>query len=111
MKETEIDFALPKSKLPKYIGTAIALFAIAGMFMFAGAQLHASMNPPKLPANQQCIASNQAVKEAAKTFSAQLVAAIDGTDAPAPDLTAVKTSAKECADTADQVTVKVEATK
>lgn len=111
MKETDIDFALPKSKLPKYVGTAVALLAIAGMFMYAGARLNSYMNPPKLPANQQCLASNQAVKEAAKTFSAQLVAAIDGTDAPAPDLTTVKTTAKECAETADQVTVKVEATK
>lgn len=103
----DIDVPLPKSRLPKYVGTAVAGIAIAGAFMFAGAQLHSYMNPPKLPANQQCIASNQAVKEAAKTFSVQLVAAIDGADAPAPDLTTVKTTAKECHDTKNQVTVQV----
>lgn len=110
-KNIDIDFPLPKKKLPKYVATAVGGIAIAGAFMFAGAQLHSYMNPAVLPANQQCIESVQATKEAAKVFSAQLVAAIDGTDAPAPDLSKVKTATAGCKQSADQVTVKVEATK
>jgi hypothetical protein len=103
----DIDFPLPKKRLPKYVATAVASIAIGGAFMYAGAQLGSYMNPPKLPANQQCIASQQAVKEAAKTFSDQLVAAIDGADAPAPDLAKVKTASQECVETSGEVTVAV----
>ena len=109
MSEIDIDFPLPKKRLPKYVATAAVGILIAGMFMYAGAQLQTYMNPPKLPGNQQCLNANQATKEAAETFSVQLVAALEGTDAPAPDMSKVKTASIECRDTAGQVTVSVEA--
>ena len=108
MKETQIDFELPKDskpRWPKYLTVGAIAVATVGLIMYAGAMVYASTYPPKLPGNTQCIASNQAVKEAAKTFSVQLVAAIDGVDAPAPDLSKVKTTSKECVETAGEVTV------
>lgn len=104
----EIDFELPKDskpKWPKWLLMGATGATIIGLFMYAGAMIYASTYPPKLPANQSCIASNEAIKQAAKTFSAQLVSAIEGKDAPAPDLSAVKTTSKECVETQGEVTI------
>lgn len=108
MKEKQIDFELPKDskpKWPKYITMTALGVATIVFFMLAGAGLYAKMYPPKIPGNAQCIASNQAVKEAAKTFSVQLVAAIDGQDAPAPDLSTVKKTSQECVETQGETTI------
>ena len=104
-----IDVPLPKDRSWQFLAKALGLFICVGLIFIAG---HNFQQPKdKLPANAQCLASNQATKEAVKTFTVQLVAAIDGTDAPAPDLTKVKTASLECKATQGQVTVKVEATK
>lgn len=95
----EIDFELPgtsKPRWPKYVTVAALGVFVAGTLMFSGAKLHAYMEPKRLPSNQSCLQANQAVKDAAKQFSVQLVAAIDGQDAPAADLGAVKTASLDC---------------
>ena len=104
-----IDIPLAKDRSWHFPAKFVAYFTAIVVVFGAGYVFHEPK--PQLPANQQCIASNQATKEAAKVFSAQLVAALDGVDAPAPDLEAVRVSALECKATKDQVTVKVEAAK
>lgn len=104
-----IDVPLGKDKSWQFPAKAAGIVIAAGAIFFGGYIFHSPT--PELPANQQCIEANQAVKQAAKDFSTQLVAALDGQDAPAPDLGKVKATSKECVDTQDQVTVKVEAQK
>jgi hypothetical protein len=104
-----IDVPLGKDKSWHFPAKALGLFIFVGIIFWAG---HNYQQPkPKLPANAQCLQANQATKEAAKTFATQLASAIDGIDAPAPDLKAVKNASLECKATQDQVTVKVEAAK
>ena len=95
----EIDFELPGSSRPRWprhlIVASLGVFVVV-MLMGAGARLHSYMTPKPLPSNQQCLQANQAVKEAAKSFSVQLVAALDGQDAPAVDLSAVKNASVDC---------------
>jgi hypothetical protein len=104
-----IDVPLAKDRSWHFPAKALAVVLVVGVLLWAGGEIRP--DNPELPANQQCIESNRAVKEAAKTFSVQLVAALEGQDAPAPDLSAVKSASQACVDTQDQVTVKVEATK
>lgn len=109
-KESEllgIDVPLAKDRSWHFPAKALAVVLVVGVLLWAGGEIRP--DDPELPANQQCIESNRAVKEAAKTFSVQLVAALEGQDAPAPDLSAVKSASQACVDTQDQVTVKVEA--
>lgn len=109
MKEKEIDFELPKDRSWQFPAKAFALFVFVAVIFWAG---HNFQQPKdKLPANQQCIESNKAVKQAAKDFSVQLVAAIDGQDAPAPDLSAVKSASVACVENQGQTTVNVEVAK
>jgi hypothetical protein len=109
LKPLDIDVPLSKDRSWHFPAKTLAVFVVLGAAFWAG---H-SFQPvkPELPANAQCIASNQATKDAAKVFSVQLVAALDGVDAPAPDLSKVKTASLECKATKDEVTVKVEAAK
>lgn len=106
---TGIDIPLPKDKSWQFPAKLVAALLVIGALLWAGGEIRP--NHPELPANQQCIESNQAVKEAAKVFSSQLVAAIDGVDAPAPDLAKVKSASVACVENQGQTTVKVEATK
>jgi hypothetical protein len=108
-EELGIDIPLAKDRSWHFPAKALGLFIFVGVIFWAG---HNFQQPKdKLPANQQCLQANQVTKEAAKTFASQLASALDGVDAPAPDLSKVKDASLECKATQDQVTVKVEAGK
>lgn len=99
MKDTQIDFALPKSskpKAPKHLGIMLAGILVAGSLVVAGAKINQALLPDRLPANQQCLTANSAAKDAVKQFSVQLGAALDGEAASAPDLLAVKNATNDC---------------
>lgn len=111
-KEKEIlgiDVPLPKDRSWQFPAKMVGYLFVIGVLLWAGGEIRP--NHPKLPANQQCIESNKAVKQAAKDFSSQLVAAIDGQDAPAPDLSGVKSASIACVENQGQTTVKVEVQK
>lgn len=87
----------PKKEInKKAIGYVVAAGVIAIALMIAGGQITKAMYPPKLPGNQQCLASNDASAKAAKVFADQLSAALVGKDAPAPDMSLVKNAANGC---------------
>jgi len=95
----EIDFDLPttsKPRWPKYLTAGILGVSVVGLLMVSGARLQTYLQDPVLPANQQCLTANTAARDAAKTFGDQLAASLDGKDAPAPDLSAVKNAVEDC---------------
>jgi hypothetical protein len=106
---TGIDIPLPKDRSWHFPAKAVAVVLVVGVLLWAGGEIRPVH--PKLPANQSCLESNQAVKEAAKAFSSQLVAAIDGVDAPAPDLSKVKSASVACVENQGHTTVNVEVAK
>lgn len=95
----EIDFELPKDskpRLPKHLGIAMAGVIVAGVLIFVGAKVNERMQPVRLPANQSCLQANNAAREGLKTFQAQIVAALDGQVADAPDLSAITNAVRDC---------------
>ena len=80
---------------------------IVAVILFAGMKLDQAMTPTPLPANAQCQASVDAVKQGIRTFQVQMLAALDGKDAPSPDISAVKAAVIDCKANEEIYSVKV----
>lgn len=75
---------------------AISTLLVAAALIFLGMKIEDSRITPPLPSNQQCINATDSAATAVKTFNVQLSAALQGKDAPAPDLSQIKASAVAC---------------
>lgn len=88
----------PNIKIPqsKLLYGVLGGIIIVALLLLAGAKIHERMTPIPLPANAQCQATVDATKDGLQAFQVQMVAALDGKDAPAPDLSKVKNAVADC---------------
>lgn len=111
VKETVIN--LMKLSLPnvdstkaKVAGSLVALIAFGGSISYATIRVYKATQV-RLPANTACIQLADQVKNALEGSQNQISAVLDDKPKPSVDLSAIKTSYKDCKDTESKYEVQV----
>ncbi len=91
----------------KVVTSVASIVVFAGAISYATLKIEAATEPPKLPANQQCLKLANDVKNALEGSQNQIVAVLSETPKPQVDLSSIKTSYKECTDSKSTTQVQV----